>query len=453
MKHASRMPLTGRRAGRLVLTLVLSAVFAVPAGAACIDEDRIEMRGNGMPSPADSTEPRLRLQNMVNDALRLSHAVGAARLLAEASADDIDATRAAARPQVTLGALVGLNGTREDGITDPDNGLQARANVNVSALLYDAGRNAELTMWRQQLNEAARMGQISTEEQIALQTVSLALERSRFRLQVRIYQQYQRKMSCLVEALEQIVAADRGRASELVQARKTEQQAGLLVDQTQAAVRSIETRLRRLVGDALPSPEGMSSLLLAPPDLNEIVAEADRAAEIVRLDASARAADSLARSVIAEGKPSANWVITGSQGVGGGNPSNWSAGISLNVPLVNPGNPPAASAARKRAEAARLQKADALEARRFRMAEVHDQAVSAFDRARLTVEVVRNSDRVRNFTLQQWQQLGKRSLFDVMGAEGEHYALRVAYVNALHDGQQSTALLRSLGKGINAWLQ
>jgi outer membrane protein TolC len=67
--------------------------------------------------------------------------------------------------------------------------------------------------------------------------------------------------------------------------------------------------------------------------------------------------------------------------------------------------------------------------------------------------VLRDSDRVRNFTLQQWQQLGRRSLFDVMAAEGDHYGLRVAYVNALYDGEQANALLRSLGLGIGAWLQ
>jgi hypothetical protein len=31
-----------------------------------------------------------------------------------------------------------------------------------------------------------------------------------------------------------------------------------------------------------------------------------------------------------------------------------------------------------------------------------------------------------------------------MSAEGEHYNLRVSYVNALHDALQSNALLRSI---------
>ena len=79
--------------------------------------------------------------------------------------------------------------------------------------------------------------------------------------------------------------------------------------------------------------------------------------------------------------------------------------------------------------------------------------MSAFDRVRRTGEVLRDSERVRNFTLQQWQQLGRRSLFDVMAAESDHYNLRVAYVNALHDGQQMNTILVSLGQGVIGWLK
>ena len=40
-----------------------------------------------------------------------------------------------------------------------------------------------------------------------------------------------------------------------------------------------------------------------------------------------------------------------------------------------------------------------------------------------------------------------------MATEGEHYNLRISYVNALHDGQQLNALLLSLGRGVNEWLR
>jgi len=123
------------------------------------------------------------------------------------------------------------------------------------------------------------------------------------------------------------------------------------------------------------------------------------------------------------------------------------------VPLLSPGIEPASNAARKRAQAAQLQRADAVETRRFRVAEVHEQAQAALDRAQRVVEVLRNSEQVRNFTLQQWQQLGRRSLFDVMAAESDHFNLRVAYVNALHDVQQLNAQILSLGLGVSEWLK
>ena len=239
----------------------------------------------------------------------------------------------------------------------------------------------------------------------------------------------------------------------LAKLRKTVKQADLSHSQSLSALRQVEVRLARFIGDAMPSGEGMSSLLLQVPPLAEMVAEADRAAEIAGLGAQANALDSYARSVVAAQKPQLNWNFSGSKAVGAGSSTALTAGISVNVPILTPGSDASVLSARKRAEAARLQREEALESRKYRMAEVHEQAESAFDRAKRTAEVVRDSDRLRNFTLQQWQQLGRRSLFDVMSTEGEHYQLRVAYVNALHDGEQATALLRSLGLGIAVWLE
>jgi outer membrane protein TolC len=127
--------------------------------------------------------------------------------------------------------------------------------------------------------------------------------------------------------------------------------------------------------------------------------------------------------------------------------------MNVNIPLYNPATLHASDSAHKRARAAVMQRDDALEARRTRITETHEQAAASFDRARRLSAVLRDSEQLRNFTLQQWQQLGRRSLFDVMNAEAEHYNLRVQYVNALHDGQQLNVLLRSLGRGVGEWLR
>lgn len=442
------------------LAFAVAAALAVPAAARCVDEQTLpESATPAAEAGAAAPDPRATLQALVREALERSHQIGATKLLAEAAIDDVGETRAGNALQASMGLGVGSEATQSSLVGNETSVLQARASINVSKLLYDGGRLDRLVDWRGQLAESARFGHLSSREQLALQTVSLALERSRFRQHAVVYSQYVRKMSCLVEALDGIVRTDRGRASELVQARKSLQQAELSHAQAQSQARQVEVRLRRLVGDGLPSNNGLASVLLAVPELDKLVADVERSAEIGALTAQAAAAGHYAKAVAAAGKPQLSWNVGGSQALGGGGSRGstrngaLAIGVAINIPLLNPGLESAGSAASKRARAAELQRAEALEARRFRVAEVHEQTLSSFDRARRLGNVLRDSEQVRNFTLQQWQQLGKRSLFDVMSAEGEHYNLRVTYINALHDGQQLNANLLSLGHGVGEWLR
>ena len=82
----------------------------------------------------------------------------------------------------------------------------------------------------------------------------------------------------------------------------------------------------------------------------------------------------------------------------------------------------------------------------------HDAARTSFLRVNHYAGVLADSDQVRNSTYEQWSKLGRRSLFDLMSAESEHYQLRVAYINALHDGFQATLQLRASGAGLLPWL-
>jgi outer membrane protein TolC len=441
---------------RHTLAVIVAATLAAPAFAArCIDEDNVELRSSGSNAdgaPVDAGSARANLQGMVKEALRRSQAIGAAKLLAEAAAIDVSEARSGRLPQVSANGFLGTAETKVDGIEE-SRGKTGRVGLSLSMPLYDGGRTTELVDWRTNLADAARLGQVSAQEQVALQTVSLAIERSRYRLQVQVYQQYARKMSCLVEALETIVRADKGRTSELVQAQKNLQQAEITQSQTTSMVRQIETRLRRFVGDGLPPSEGLSSVMLAVPALPDLLAQAESATDISQMQSQVLAAEAYSRSVSAQRLPQVSLLANANQVRGAGNSTNWSAGINVSVPILNLPTGYAVDSSQKRAEALKLQRLDALEAKKFRMAEVHEQALSSFDRARRVVDVLRDSERVRNFTLQQWQQLGRRSLFDVMAAEGDHYGLRVSYVNALYDGQQSNALLWSLGLGVLARLE
>jgi len=437
--------------------VMLYAVLALPAVARCVDEDAPEAPASAEAASA-APDPRGTLSALVGEALARSNAIGASRLLAEAALQDIEEARAAKAIQASVGGGVGPGGSRTVGITE-NSAMQLRGTLNITQLLYDGGRSDRLADWRTQLAESARYGQLSLREQVALTTVALALERSRYRMTVAVWRAHVRKMGCLVEALETITRTDRGRASELVQAKKSLQQAELTLTQTQSAGRQLEVRLRRLVGDGLPGTEGLSSIFIGVPDLPELVAEAERANDIAQLDAQAAAARRYAEAVEAGGKPQVSWLVSGSANAAAGGSTGsarsgaYSVGVAVSIPLLSPGLAPASDAARKRAQAALLQRAEMLEQKRFRMAEVHEQALASLDRAKRVADVLRDSEQVRNFTLQQWQQLGKRSLFDVMAAESDHFNMRVAYVNALHDVQQLNANLLSLGRGVISWLR
>ncbi len=439
------------------------ALCSAGASARCVDEDSLQAFTREAAAPVAGADPRAQMQLMVQEALHRSHSVGAAQMLASAAMQDIDEARAAKSMQASASFGVGPGGSRSNGVND-SSAAQLRASVNLSQLLLDGGRTQKLVDWREQLFESARLGNLSLQEQLALSAVSLAVERSRYRSQVQVSSQQLRKMACLVQALQGIVNADRGRASELVLARKSLEQADLAMAQTRSQLRQVEIRLRRLVGDGLPPTEGMTTLFTDMPPLETLVADVDRSLDIEQLGAQAAAASRLADANAANGKAQLSWQLSAgtalsvgrsSSNNGSGNEANgnYALGFTVNLPLLTPGLDAGVKGARLRAQAANLQRLEVLELKRFRVTEVFEQADSAMDRARRLAALLQSSDQVRNSTLEQWQQLGRRSLFDVMSSEVEHYGLRVAYVNALHDLQQLNANLVSMGRGVNEWLR
>lgn len=438
------------RQGSAALLCAALALCALPAHAAtglCVDDE-----APAVAAPDAAVEARHQLQSLLQLALARSQSVGAARLLAEAADADLEEARATPLPRVTLGA--GANRVQQDYSTLQQSGMQGQLSLSVSAPLFDGGRSAAIIDWRERLLEAARQGELDVREQVALQTVSLALEQQRFRRQGEVYRRYAARMACLVGALERVVAADRGRASELLQVRNTLRQAELALALAQSQQRQVETRLRRFVGDNLPPPAPLEALLPGPPPLQATLDEAARASAIAQLSAQAEAQAHLARAVRAGSLPQWSWNVVGSRTAGVGIASTvWNGGISLSVPLLDLAAQPAQQAAVQRAEASRLQRDDALASRLQRVAETHEQARAAFERAQASAEVLQGSQRLREATLLQWQQLGRRSLFDVISTESEYHNLMATRVNALLDAQQASALLWSLGLGVEAALR
>ena len=397
-------------------------------------------------------DPRAALQSLIGATLSRSKALGAVRLLTDAARSDLDETRALRLPTATLSLSANAADNSINGV-NAGRGGQYGATLSTSMPVWDFGRIAKLTEWRKELAEVAQQGQRSAEEQLSLNVVTLALDRSRYVLQAQVYTQYVRKMACLVDALEIITQADRGRSSELVQAQKSLQQADLSLEQTMSALRQTEVRMRRLVGEPLPPSIGMTAQLSVLPDLAQMETDILLGADVAQAEAQARSQRSLAESVIAGQKPSVSVSGNAIRQAGVSKATEYVGGVSVTIPLLQPGAQAQASAAVQRYRATVMQRDEAIEAKRYRLLEMHEVGTSTLDRARRIVEILRNSDRVRASTLQQWQQLGRRSLFDVMAAEGDYYSMRVAHVNAMFDAQQIVALIWSMGRGVSTPLR
>jgi len=453
-----------RVAAHRAIALAVMAAFASPVAAQSAAPASVSAAVTA-PSPAaapvsaaapdasprftyiDAHDAEIRLQALVDLAAARSALVAAGEREAAASRSDADETRGARFPQVGVTARAAFAGAETPWL---GNGRQTAAGVNAALPVLDFGRQSALEDWRKRLAEAAQLGADATREAVALEAVSTALERERLRAQAGVQRQYAARMAAIAARIEEIVATDRGRASELVQARKTQLQADIARETALAGARQIEARLKKLLGSDLALAEGIAPALIGAPDFEQFSADARDTREIRQLRAQADAADHYSDAVRAGQLPQVSLTAAKSIGRNGElNAGSWIAGVQLSYTLFSGQSDVAARrAALSRVLAAQERTSEAIASRQAQLLEAFDVLAASFERARAYGEVLRASDEVREATFRQWAELGRRSLFDVMSAEGDHYALRGAYLNALYDGYVANARLRSLGPGL-----
>lgn len=451
---------------RCVAAAVLALVTATGAQAAGYCEDPAEARSSvptlpevGRIGPSalfdgmSAGNGLEQLGQLAREAVGASADARGAEHHRSAAVQDLKQTEAGKAAAVGVGGALGVGQTRSGGRTQGVSGT-GEASLSVSAPLYDGGRLDKLGDYRKRLVDASAQGVATSRERVVREALSTVIDRNRYRLQLRVYQQYVAKMSCLAQSLEKIVAQDRGRSSELLQARKGLRQAEISRDEAVASLRQADARLRLIVGGNV-SPWGAVGVpLLQLPELTQVLGEIDASPEVRQLRLQADAQDSLARATQAEGSPQVRWQVGANAGRAAQNTSAaWNAGLTLAYTLDDGGAIAAGTrAAVERAAAARRAQ-EALVTERSKLAGTfHDAARTAFQRANHYAGVLADSDQVRNATYEQWAKLGRRSLFDLMSAESEHYQLRVSYVNALHDGFQASMQLRASGAGLLPWL-
>ena len=408
----------------------------------------------GVPERPDPLAP---WSAQLDRALQDNPALQAAGRNLLAADQDLAEVRGGRLPQLSLSG--GLQAVRSaaDGASES---TPARASVglSVSAPLFDGGRLDQLEAWRNLLRDAAALAREDARENLVLDTVLNGLERERHALQALVFGRYEVQMTCLSQSLERIVREDRGRASELVQARKSLNQAQIAREESQARVRQLEIQLRRLLGGSSPLAYGLGLHLAGAPEPGAGIAFVEQAPLVRQLEAETRAQRAFAQSLLSQRSSQLYWVASGSNSRAAGgsagafNGSSWQAGVSWSKSLDLGRTIDAAyRAAMARADAAGMRREQLVAERTARAGELAEQAGSSWTRARSYAPVLRDSDQVRRNTLQLWSLLGRRSLFDVMAAESEHYALRAAFVNAVFVALQAQAQQLALGGRLGDW--
>nr|WP_304359227.1 TolC family protein [Collimonas fungivorans] len=354
----------------------------------------------------------------------------------EAALADIDEAKGQRWPQLNVGTntkAVSLGG----GNANNDNG--AGVNLSLTTNVFDWGQNRKTIASREQLAQATRQRYETELENSAFLVASNTVELAKNRLLVDISQQYVDRMATLVSMMKEIVAVDRGRGSELTQAKARLLQAESNRDAVAAKVDEFELNLRKLVGDGpVPAPPGRV-WPLQPTSLDTMLATVAAHPSIKQAEAETEAAELNVEAIKAADKPALNWVVSKSTArdtLGREQPVQTM--LSINWAAFRGGSGRAQqAAASQRAVASREKKGQALLDLEYKVRTADQNARTYLSRADLYHNLTAETDGVRKAFFEQWYHLGKRTLLDVLSAETDHYNNRVSEVTSRFDGYQS----------------
>jgi outer membrane protein, adhesin transport system len=408
---------------------------------------------NDGPTPSSPALKRI-IWQAVRRANEISPEVRQAYADYKAAGADVDEAKGQRWPQVDIGSQ-SPSANFGPGGGNGGNNSGNPLSVNVTTNVFDWGRTRSTIGSREHFSEAANLKYQSVLGDNAYSVVATLIELGKQRNIVDLSQQFVTRMAALVKMLSEIVAVDRGRGSELTQAKTRLLQAQASRDTAEAKVRDAELTLRKLVGDEpVPIPR-TREWSLEPGNLPQLLSLASTHPNLRQAQEEAKAADLNADAVRAAAKPQVNWVVSAGLAKDAlGRRQPWQTMLTLNWGAFRGGSAKAAAeAARQRAAASwqrmELQQRDLEYAIRGADQDAH----TLLQRADLYEGLGIETDRVRKAFFEQWYHLGRRTLLDVLTAENEHYGNRVAEVNNRFDGYLSIMKEHYAAGGLVPWLQ
>jgi adhesin transport system outer membrane protein len=389
-------------------------------------------------------------RDMVGVALNHSPEVKSLMSDQEASSWTVKQVKGQYYPQVNItgGVPFGASGNQNGHSIDDSN-----IAVTVTTRVFDWGKlSAELAVAKEDVN-SSEYSVKEMREKIASDTLTELLNLIRYHESIKLAQEYVERMNELVTMLSGITHADKGRVSELVQARARLLSAQSEKEKLVHLYDSSRIKLVRLLGvePSLPPKVRWDKGFI--PLTTALNAVSDHPT-LKRSDSEVRAAKASVESAKLSGYPQVNWVVQKNISNGSNYDSNdWYTGLNVEWSLFSGGSQQSAYQVAK----AKYQSAkDKNQLSRFEleyqiksMAEMRD---SALIRARSFDALSRESDNVRNMFYRQWYHLGSRTLLDVLTAESEYFNHNVSAVNNRYDAFISNvSLMYNAGVLLN-WL-
>ncbi|WP_337262838.1 MULTISPECIES: TolC family protein [unclassified Serratia (in: enterobacteria)] len=377
------------------------------------------------------------LRQMVSLALAHSPEIRASAADVLAAGYYVDQTKGQRWPQVQVGVStpLGTQGGNADLQRNNAKASDTSGSVAITTPIYDWGKISHQIDSAEEGVTAAVNAQKYTKEQLAYSTLSELMNLGRYQESRQVALAYVERMKQLADMLSQITAVDRGRASEYTQAKAKLLSARASLDDIEHQVSTSRIRLVRLLGVEPNLPENISWRDSVMP-ASMAIASLAKNPNLLKLQAQVKVAEYEADSIKSAGLPQLNWVVSKNTAKNiNGDETGWYTGLNVQWNAFSGGSQTAAQmAARAKANGAQQQYEVAYRDLEYQINNLVQTRDSSFMRAedfdRLSVE----TDRVRQMFYDQWYNLGKRTLLDVLTAENDHFNNQLSAINNRYDG-------------------
>jgi adhesin transport system outer membrane protein len=379
-----------------------------------------------------------------------------------ASVQDVTEAQAARSPQVTLEMTSRFSQAPANSAAQSLRGTPYYV-ATASIPVYDFGRITAQVDSRLATSTAQSERLRGVFETVASDTLIALVELARNRALLTATDRYQERIGQLARMIAELTREDRGRASELTQVQSRLLQAQTARSATESRLRETEISLVRLVGDDsqakvlidAASSVAVMNAVLNPPALEPMLAAIDRHPLIRQLMAETEAQNQLGNALGSARLPQIS-AVAGRTPINPGATTQYLdfAGVTMSVPLSRGGGDLAAQrSARERETSVRERRGQTELDLNARIRVSHQNTTSQLARADEYARLLQLSDRVRRDFYEQWSQLGRRSLFELLSAESEHHSLRLAWINAVHDSLASQMRMRGEAGLFSEWFR